>query len=80
MASGTVPIVSNCSAMPEVVGNAGLTIDPLDVEELAHALVTVCNDEALRNTLRALAIQKSTQFRWEHSAKLALNVLERAAA
>lgn len=80
MASGTVPIVSNCTAIPEVVGDAGVTIDPFNIEELAHALVTICHDEALRNTLRALAIQKSAQFRWEHSAKLALGVLERAAA
>jgi glycosyltransferase involved in cell wall biosynthesis len=80
MASGSVPVVSSGTAMPEFVGNAGVAIDPFNVEELSHALVTICSDEAVCNTLRELAIRKSGQFRWEHSAKLALDVLERAAA
>jgi glycosyltransferase involved in cell wall biosynthesis len=79
MASGSVPIVSNGTAMPELVGNAGVTIDPFNVEELAQALVTICSDESRRNTLRELAIRKSAEFRWERSAKLTLNILERAA-
>lgn len=80
MASGTVPIVSNCTAMTEVVGIAGVTIDPFNVEDLANALLNICRNETSRNSLRELAIKKSGQFRWARSAKLALDVLERAAA
>jgi glycosyltransferase involved in cell wall biosynthesis len=80
MASGCVSIVSGSTSLPEVVGNAGITIDPLEVEELADALVTICRDETLRNVLRERAIQQSARFRWERAAKLVLDVLEQAAA
>jgi glycosyltransferase involved in cell wall biosynthesis len=79
MASGAVPIISNCTALPEVVGTAGVTIDPFNVEELAHALVTISSNEALRNQLRELAIRESARFTWERAAQLALGLLEEAA-
>jgi glycosyltransferase involved in cell wall biosynthesis len=79
MASGAVPIVSNCTALPEVVGTAGVTIDPFNVEELAHALVTISSNEALRNQLRELAIRESARFTWVRAAQLALGLLEEAA-
>jgi glycosyltransferase involved in cell wall biosynthesis len=80
MASGSVPIVSNCTSLPEIVGDAGVTIDPFNVEELAHALVMICRDEAWRDRLREKALRESARFRWERSAQLALGVLERAIA
>jgi glycosyltransferase involved in cell wall biosynthesis len=79
MAAGSVAIVSDCTALPEVVGGAGVTIDPFDVEELAHALVTICRDEALRNNLREQAIRESARFSWERAAQLTLAVLEQSA-
>ena len=80
MASGTVPIVSNCTALPEVVGDAGVIIDPFNVEDLAHELVAICRDETLRNSLRERAIRQSARFKWERAAQLSLNVLYEAAA
>jgi glycosyltransferase involved in cell wall biosynthesis len=80
MATGSVPIVSNCTALPEVVGAAGLMIDPFNTEELSYALLKICDDEALRNRLSAQAKQQSLRFRWQQAAQLALNVLEQAAA
>jgi glycosyltransferase involved in cell wall biosynthesis len=80
MASGCVSVVSNSTSLPEVVGDAGLTIDPFNVDELANALVTICRDESLRSSLREKAIRESARFKWELAAQSALSVLERAAA
>jgi glycosyltransferase involved in cell wall biosynthesis len=79
MATGTVPIVSNCTALPEVVGNGGLMIDPFNIEELAYALVRICRDETLRSKLSDQSIQESSRFRWECAAQRVLSVLEQAA-
>jgi glycosyltransferase involved in cell wall biosynthesis len=80
MATGTVPIVSNSTALPEVVGDAGLMVNPFDIEELAHAMVKICRDDALRERLSQAAIRESGRFRWERASQLVLNVLEQAAA
>jgi len=80
MSTGSVPIVSNCTALPEVVGGAGLLIDPLNVEELADAVLKICDDDTLRRGLSNQAKVESARFRWEQAAHLALTVLEQAAA
>jgi glycosyltransferase involved in cell wall biosynthesis len=80
MASGSVPIVSNCTSLPEVVAGSGVMVDPFKTEELEHALLEICNNEALRKRLSAQAIEQSVRFKWERAAHLALNVLEQAAA
>lgn len=79
MASGTVPVVSRGTALPEVLGGAGLLIDPLNVEELADALVIICRDKALRNRLCARAILNSERFSWGLCAEMVLKVLDAAA-
>jgi glycosyltransferase involved in cell wall biosynthesis len=80
MASGCPSIVSRSTALTEVAGDAGLQIDPLDVEDLANALVTICRDEGLRSSLSERARKESVRFRWDRAAELALGVLEQAAA
>jgi glycosyltransferase involved in cell wall biosynthesis len=80
MATGTVPIVSKSTALPEVVGDAGMTLDSLTVEELAQALLTICRDQALRQRLEEQVISESARFKWERTAQLTLDVLEQAAA
>src|SRR6266498_4677716 len=51
MACGTPVVTSNRSALPEVVGDAGLLVDPSSVEALAEALVDLASDEAKRKQL-----------------------------
>jgi glycosyltransferase involved in cell wall biosynthesis len=80
MASGCVPIVSNATALPEVAGSAGLTVDPFNVDELGHAVVTICKNEELRCRLRQKAIRESERFRWDRAAERVRQVLEQAAA
>ena len=49
MASGVPVIASNCSALPEVVGDHGLLVDPGDAEATAHALDTILTSDSLRD-------------------------------
>ena len=68
------------TALTEVANGAGIFIDPLDLEDLANALVTICSDDSLRNSLSERAIEESVRFTWDRAAELALGVLEQAAA
>jgi glycosyltransferase involved in cell wall biosynthesis len=77
MACGTPVVTSNAASLPEVVGDAGLTVPPTDVSALAHALYTALTDEALRRTLRAKGMAQSALFTWENCAKNTLAVYRR---
>jgi glycosyltransferase involved in cell wall biosynthesis len=78
MASGTVPIVSNCTALPEVVGDAGLTLDPLDVSAIANAIELVVIDAAARRTLRDRGLEQARLFSWDSAAAKTWQVLREA--
>lgn len=74
MACGTPVVTSNTSALPETVGNAALTIDPLDVEALAQAMATVLNEEAVHAALSERGIKRASVFSWEATARIILDV------
>ena len=73
MACGTPVVVSNVSSLPEVVGDAGLLVDPEDVSELTVAIWRILTDEALRADLIAKGFKRAQCFSWE---KTALETLE----
>jgi glycosyltransferase involved in cell wall biosynthesis len=80
MASGTVPLTANSTSLPDTVGNAGILFDPCNVVEMAEAMVTVFENESLRDHLRQCALRQSERFSWEKTAARSLRVLEHAAA
>lgn len=69
MASGVPVITSNTTALPEVVGQAGLTVDPLDDQALAQAIERVCGDPLLRQRLRQQGLDRARQFTWTAAAQ-----------
>jgi glycosyltransferase involved in cell wall biosynthesis len=75
MASGTVPIAGNNSALPEVIGGAGLLVDPFDTGAIALAIERLVEDLPLRENLKARALKRSKAFNWEFAAKLTWSVL-----
>ena len=76
MACGTPVIVSNRSALPEVVGEAGLLIDPFDVEDLAASMgAMLLNPELARHYARA-GKDRAAQFSWDRCASQTLTVYE----
>ena len=80
MACGTPVLASGTSSLPEVVGDAGLLFDPLDVGGMAAAIARVVGDADLRARLGDLGRQRACAFTWERCAAATLRVLEEAAA
>jgi glycosyltransferase involved in cell wall biosynthesis len=76
MACGTPVVVSSASSLPEVVGEAGLLVDPADVEGWTAALERVCSDADLRADLRARGLQRASELTWDRAAALTWRVLD----
>lgn len=74
MSCGTPVVTSNISSLPEVAGDAALTINPYDVGELTHALEKIISDSALRDTLIKKGYERVQQFTWESSAQQLINI------
>jgi glycosyltransferase involved in cell wall biosynthesis len=79
MSCGTPVIVSNVSAMPEIVGDAGLLIDPHDVEDLTVAIWRALTDEDLRAQMRERGLARAKLFSWEKAAEQTLAVYRQVA-
>lgn len=79
MTCGTVAIVSNCTSMPEVVGDAGLQVDPKNVESLSTAMSRVLEDECFRSNLVGQGIERAKTFSWERTARLVFGAWQEAA-
>jgi glycosyltransferase involved in cell wall biosynthesis len=74
MACGTPVVASDLSSIPEVVGDAGLLVDPRNPEAFAAALDRVLGDEALRADLRVKGFARVKAFTWERCARETLAV------
>jgi glycosyltransferase involved in cell wall biosynthesis len=74
MACGTVPIVSNRSSLPEVVGEVGLQVTPEDSAELASALYKALTDSPWRGNMVQAGLDRARHFTWENTAQIALSV------
>ncbi len=70
MACGTPVISSNATSLPEVVGNAGILIDPYDVDALARAILDVASSERLRRELSEKGIARAATFSNRRMAEL----------
>jgi glycosyltransferase involved in cell wall biosynthesis len=79
MACGVPVITSNLSSMPEVAGDAGILVDPNDVNALADAMTRVLTDQVLRATLAAKGLARARSFSWERMAQETLAVYARVA-
>lgn len=64
MVCGVPVITSNVSSIPEVVGDAGLMLNPLDVEGFAGAMELLLANPDERSRMAALALARSSQFSW----------------
>jgi glycosyltransferase involved in cell wall biosynthesis len=74
MACGLPAIVSNVASLPEVVGDAGLLVDPHDVDELTVAMWRVLNDDELRQEMRQKGLRQAGRFSWERAARETLDI------
>jgi glycosyltransferase involved in cell wall biosynthesis len=65
MAAGTPVVTSNCSALPEVAGDAAVMVDPQDTEALGQALRDLTRKDELRDDLSRRGRERARLFTWE---------------
>jgi len=68
MASGCPVVCSNSSSLPEVVGDAAITIDPHDEDALAAGISVGLSDSDRRTNCIERGLRRATQFTWETAA------------
>ncbi len=76
MACGTPVICSNGSSLPEVAGDAALTVDPMDVDAMRATLRELALDLALQSELTARGMQQASGFSWAQAVKQTLDVYD----
>jgi glycosyltransferase involved in cell wall biosynthesis len=67
MQCGTAVITSNRSSLPEVVGDAGIMLDPFDEDGACQAILELYRNPALRAQMRRRSLDRSRQFNWKRS-------------
>ena len=80
MACGTPVLTSNSSALPEVVGDAGVLVDPSSEQDISSALARLLEDEPFRRELGERALERSRFFTWRQVAEQTVEVYRRVNA
>jgi glycosyltransferase involved in cell wall biosynthesis len=73
MASGCPVISSNAASLPEVVGDAGLLIEPSSSHKIADAIISLIENPQLKNTLLEKGFHRSRKFSWVETAQIVLD-------
>jgi glycosyltransferase involved in cell wall biosynthesis len=79
MACGAAVACSNTSSLPEAVGDAAITFDPLDVGAIADSVEQILADSALRAELQAKGRKRAGEFSWDATAAKTVAVYREAA-
>lgn len=70
MASGTPVIASRAGSIPEVLGAAGILLDPDDTNGWTAAIARVANDAAVRDRMTTDGLTRAASFTWERTARI----------
>lgn len=76
MACGTPVVVSDRSSLPEVVGDAGLKVDPFDVDAIAQSMAVLLTKPEVARRFSTAGLERANQFRWADCARKTLEVYE----
>tara|TARA_B100000795_G_scaffold224745_1_gene180253 strand:- start:10 stop:1140 length:1131 start_codon:yes stop_codon:yes gene_type:complete len=68
MRCGCPVITSNCTAMPEVAGEAAILVNPFNIEDIKNAMIIVEKDNDLRVKLSKKGLIHSQNFSWNKTA------------
>jgi len=80
MACGVPVIASRTSSLPEVVGDAGILIDPMNVDEMAESLRRVLEDRVHAGELGRRGTRRAAGFSWRRTAAETIGVYRSALA
>lgn len=76
MACGTPVVVSDRSSLPEIVGDAGLLVEPDDADGIAQALTQALHDDLWREESIRIGLARAQTFTWQNSARIAMFVYQ----
>jgi glycosyltransferase involved in cell wall biosynthesis len=79
-ACGAVVIVTRNSAMPDVLGDAAIYVDPYDPASLLRAMTDVMSNADLRASLSARAAARAREYTWEAAARQMIAMFEELAS
>ena len=79
MASGTPVIASRAASIPEVLGEAGMLLDPGAPDAWADAIVRVMTDPEQQTRMRRAGVARAAEFSWTRTALLTLDVYRQVA-
>ncbi|MFO7679940.1 MAG: glycosyltransferase family 1 protein, partial [Chloroflexota bacterium] len=77
MACGTPVVTSSATSLPEVVGDAGFTVDPDDARGLAGAIIATIIQDNLAAEMRQKSQKQAAEFSWEKTATETLLIYDR---
>jgi glycosyltransferase involved in cell wall biosynthesis len=80
LASGTPVVTSECASLPELVGPAGYTVAPDDLNGLAGAILSILVDDSLAADLAERGPAQAARFSWRQTAEQTLAAYTRAMA
>jgi glycosyltransferase involved in cell wall biosynthesis len=80
MSCGAPVIASRTSSIPEVLGEAGIQIDPQDPRAIAEAMQSVLESESLSQELRDKGLQRAKLFSWQETARRTRQAYDQAVA
>ncbi|MDQ3258054.1 MAG: glycosyltransferase family 4 protein, partial [Acidobacteriota bacterium] len=80
MACGTVVVASDCSSIPEVVGDAGVLFDPRATDDLADILIHLLESTTERERLIAKGYVRARLFSWDKTAAQTIEVYRSVSA
>lgn len=72
MASGIPVVASNAASLPEVIGDAGILVDPFDTKAITEAISSCLSNYKLRKTLIRKGLARARLFSWEAAARQTL--------
>ncbi len=78
MSCGAPVICSNRTSLPEVVGDAAISLDPDDIHKMVEAMRNVLMDNELRADLRTRSLKRAAQFSWRKAAAQTIAVYQEA--
>lgn len=79
MACGTPVVASFASSIPEVVGEAGILVDPYDTAQISEALANVLLDKNLADNLSQAGLARAKNFNWQKTAQEYLEIFKKQA-
>lgn len=70
-------VVSKVSSLPEVVGKAGLLVNPYSIDQIEQAIRTISTDKKMRERVAKKCLEKSKEYSWKKMAKIVLQTFEK---